>query len=82
MSFAITIAFDVTCSDRPPREQQIAPRRLVRRGRGHDRHLAALVEIGVGVLDEHPAEHPPVIAFAGATAALLVDEDAHGLLAP
>ena len=40
----------------PPGEEEVAPAGLVRRLAGDDLHALAVVDLGVGVLDEQPAE--------------------------
>src|SRR5204862_5819206 len=65
----------------PPGEDEIAPLRLVQLA-GHQLPGVALVDLGVGVLHEHPAEYPLVAPLSGvAGAPLAVEEDARVLFA-
>ena len=65
-----------------PREDEIAPLRLAQLA-GHELPGVAILDLGVGILDEHPAEHALVVALAGlAGAPLAVEEDAGVLLPP
>ena len=63
-----------------PREEQVAPL-LLGHLPGHDLHLLAVLDVGVALLHQHPAEHALVVALAGRLgAALAVAEDAQRLL--
>ena len=81
-SFARTIAFDGDVLAHPPREDEIAPLRLAQLA-GDELPAVALLDLGVGVLDEHSADDALVAALARrAGAALSVEEDPRVLLAP
>ena len=48
-----------------------------------DLHSLPVVDLGVGVLDEEPAQHAPVVAIAGSRpTSLAVAEDPQGRLRP
>src|SRR5581483_3174448 len=62
-----------------PREDEVSPLRLVHLA-GDDLPALPVLDVGVGVLDEHAAEHALVVALAGlAGTALAVEEDADHL---
>src|SRR5439155_12916183 len=66
----------------PPREEQVAPRRLARPP-ADDLHALAVVDVRVTVLHEQAAEDAPVVALARVTAAALaVVEDPGGRFLP
>ena len=63
-SFAITIAFEATCLATRQANSRSPHARLVRAPSVTTLIALALVDLGVGVLDEQPAEHAPEVALA------------------
>ena len=81
-SLTRTIAFDATClqtRQAKTRSPHCGSLQLAR----HELPGVALLDLGVGVLHEHPAEHALVAPLAGISGApLAVEQDARVLLAP